>query len=95
VPAVISHHEPFLFYFIFYADAGSMQGRKYFYTDCLSLPHSQFFLCTIKTNWLDGKHVVFGQVTKGMEVVSAVEQVGSQEGRTRVPVLISDCGQLL
>ncbi|GMI62153.1 hypothetical protein ScalyP_jg7917 [Parmales sp. scaly parma] len=56
---------------------------------------SQFFLCTVKTNWLDGKHVVFGNVTEGMEVVSAIEQVGSQEGRTRVPVVISDCGQLL
>mmetsp|Transcript_3324 Transcript_3324/g.6762 ORF Transcript_3324/g.6762 Transcript_3324/m.6762 type:complete len:179 (+) Transcript_3324:14-550(+) len=55
---------------------------------------SQFFLCTAKTDWLDGKHVVFGKVTKGMEVVSAIEQVGSEAGRTRVPVLITDSGQL-
>ncbi|GMH48022.1 hypothetical protein TrLO_g12602 [Triparma laevis f. longispina] len=55
---------------------------------------SQFFLCTAKTDWLDGKHVVFGKVTKGMEVVSAVEQVGSESGRTRLPVLITDSGQL-
>ena len=55
---------------------------------------SQFFLCTAKTDWLDGKHVVFGSVTKGMEVVSAVEQVGSEAGRTRGPVLITDSGQL-
>ena len=55
---------------------------------------SQFFLCTAKTDWLDGKHVVFGKVTKGMEVVMAMEQVGSESGRTRVPVKIDDSGQL-
>ncbi|KAH8067034.1 peptidyl-prolyl cis-trans isomerase [Aureococcus anophagefferens] len=46
---------------------------------------SQFFLCTVKTDWLDGKHVVFGSVTKGMEVVQAVEAVGSQQGKTSSP----------
>ena len=55
---------------------------------------SQFFLCTVKTDWLDGKHVVFGSVTKGMEVVKAVEAVGSQSGKTAKPVVIADCGQL-
>merc|ERR1712164_152627 len=55
---------------------------------------SQFFLCTVKTDWLDGKHCVFGSVTKGMEVVKAVEAVGSQSGQTSKPVVIADCGQL-
>ena len=55
---------------------------------------SQFFLCTVKTDWLDGKHVVFGSVTGGMEVVKAVEAVGSQSGKTSKPVVIADCGQL-
>mmetsp|Transcript_4467 Transcript_4467/g.13206 ORF Transcript_4467/g.13206 Transcript_4467/m.13206 type:complete len:172 (+) Transcript_4467:76-591(+) len=55
---------------------------------------SQFFLCTVKTDWLDGKHVVFGSVTKGMDVVKAVEAVGSQSGSTSKPVVIADCGQL-
>ena len=55
---------------------------------------SQFFLCTVKTDWLDGKHVVFGSVTKGMEVVKAIEAVGSQSGKTAKPVVIADCGQI-
>ncbi|GMI32666.1 hypothetical protein TeGR_g9096, partial [Tetraparma gracilis] len=55
---------------------------------------SQFFLCTVKTDWLDGKHVVFGSVTGGMDVVQAVEAVGSQSGATSSPVVIADCGQL-
>mmetsp|Transcript_29763 Transcript_29763/g.61424 ORF Transcript_29763/g.61424 Transcript_29763/m.61424 type:complete len:205 (+) Transcript_29763:142-756(+) len=55
---------------------------------------SQFFLCTAETPWLDGKHVVFGKVVSGMDVVAAIEQVGSESGRTRVPVVISDSGQL-
>merc|ERR1719235_33497 len=55
---------------------------------------SQFFLCTVKTDWLDGKHVVFGSVTRGIEVVKKIEAVGSQSGKTAKPVVIADCGQL-
>ena len=55
---------------------------------------SQFFLCTVMTDWLDGKHVVFGSVTKGMDVVKKVEAVGSGSGQTSQPVVIADCGQL-
>merc|ERR1711977_435894 len=55
---------------------------------------SQFFLCTTKTDWLDGKHVVFGSVTAGMDVVQAIEGVGSANGATSKPVEIADCGQL-
>merc|ERR1719252_188422 len=53
---------------------------------------SQFFLCTVKTDWLDGKHVVFGNVTEGMDVVKAIEAVGSQSGKCSKPVVIADCG---
>ena len=56
---------------------------------------SQFFLCTVKTNWLDGKHVVFGSVVEGMDVVRRVEAVGSKpSGKTSKDVAINDCGQL-
>lgn len=55
---------------------------------------SQFFLCTAETPWLDNKHVVFGKVIQGLDVVAAIEQVGSESGKTRVPVVISDSGQL-
>merc|ERR1719373_219689 len=55
---------------------------------------SQFFLCTVKTEWLDGKHVVFGKVVEGMDVVKKVESVGSQSGRTSRPVKIAQSGQL-
>mmetsp|Transcript_24196 Transcript_24196/g.24807 ORF Transcript_24196/g.24807 Transcript_24196/m.24807 type:complete len:174 (+) Transcript_24196:49-570(+) len=55
---------------------------------------SQFFITTAETPWLDGKHVVFGSVTTGMEVVRAIEEVGSGSGRTSQKVSIVDCGQL-
>nr|ABM92916.1 cyclophilin A [Argopecten irradians] len=55
---------------------------------------SQFFLCTVKTSWLDGKHVVFGSVVEGMDVVKNVESYGSQSGKTSQKIVIADCGQL-
>ncbi|OSX78681.1 hypothetical protein BU14_0103s0025 [Porphyra umbilicalis] len=55
---------------------------------------SQFFLTTVKTTWLDGKHVVFGNVVDGMDVVKNIEKVGSQSGSTSQVVRIADCGEL-
>lgn len=55
---------------------------------------SQFFLCTVKTDWLDKHHVVFGKVVEGMDVVKAMEKVGSKSGATSKKVVIADCGQL-
>ncbi|KAJ2787956.1 cyclophilin peptidyl-prolyl cis-trans isomerase Cyp2 [Coemansia interrupta] len=53
---------------------------------------SQFFITTIVTSWLDGKHVVFGEVTNGMDVVKAIEKLGSQSGATKQKVVITNCG---
>ena len=53
---------------------------------------SQFFITTIATPWLDGKHVVFGRVVEGFDVVKAVEAVGSRSGATSERVSIVDCG---
>jgi cyclophilin family peptidyl-prolyl cis-trans isomerase len=55
---------------------------------------SQFFLTTVVTDWLDGKHVVFGQVTDGMDVVKTIEGQGTSSGKPRAKVVIEDCGQL-
>ena len=55
---------------------------------------SQFFVTTVVTNWLDGKHVVFGQVVSGMDIVKKIESLGSRDGKTQVKISISDCGQL-
>ncbi|KAI9228190.1 MAG: cyclophilin A [Piptocephalis tieghemiana] len=55
---------------------------------------SQFFICTAQTSWLDGKHVVFGKVSEGYDVVKEAEGYGSQSGRTSATVTIADCGQL-
>ncbi len=55
---------------------------------------SQFFLCTVPTPWLDGKHVVFGSVVEGMDVVKAIEKVGSSSGKTSAKVVITDCGEM-
>ena len=55
---------------------------------------SQFFITTVKCNWLNNKHVVFGKVVEGMNVVSKMEEYGSEDGDTSKKVFIADCGQL-
>ena len=77
-------------------------NRKHTGRGCLSMANagpntngSQFFLCFIQTTWLDGKHVVFGQVRdECFSILDAMEKVGSQSGATSKPIVITDCGQL-
>lgn len=55
---------------------------------------SQFFICTVTTAWLDGQHVVFGQVVEGMDVVKQMESFGCASGSPMKKIVISDCGEL-
>ena len=55
---------------------------------------SQFFITLVKTAWLDGKHVVFGSVVEGMDVVKKIETYGSSSGKTSAKIVIADCGQI-
>jgi peptidylprolyl isomerase len=55
---------------------------------------SQFFITTIKTGWLDGRHVVFGKVLEGAEIVKNVEGMGSSSGTPQKKVTIVDSGEL-
>ncbi|GFP92944.1 peptidyl-prolyl cis-trans isomerase cyp19-3 [Phtheirospermum japonicum] len=55
---------------------------------------SQFFITTVKTPWLDRKHVVFGKVVDGYSVVKEMEKVGSDSGSPSSPVVIQECGEI-
>ncbi|XP_003587421.2 peptidyl-prolyl cis-trans isomerase A [Bos taurus] len=54
---------------------------------------SQFFICAVKTEYLDGKHVVFGKVKEGMNIVEDMERFGSWNGKIS-KITIADCGQI-
>jgi peptidylprolyl isomerase len=55
---------------------------------------SQFFITTVKTEWLDSRHVVFGRVLEGMDVVKTVEAKGSEGGKPSAKIVIADCGEV-
>ncbi|KAJ2848897.1 Peptidyl-prolyl cis-trans isomerase, partial [Coemansia erecta] len=53
---------------------------------------SQFFITTVPCPWLDGRHVVFGKVVDGMDIVKQIEAFGSQSGATKEKIVIDECG---
>lgn len=63
-------------------------------SDALLTHHAfgQFFITTVVTNWLDGRHVVFGEVVEGMDVVKAIEGYGTPQGAPKTKVTITSSG---
>jgi cyclophilin family peptidyl-prolyl cis-trans isomerase len=56
---------------------------------------SQFFITTVPTPWLDGKHQVFGKVLEGMELVDAISHVEvDKDNRPTMPIIIKDAGEV-
>lgn len=66
---------------------------------CLSMANagpntngSQFFICTANTDWLNGKHVVFGKLVDGEPLLKKMESFGTDSGKPKQEVKISGCG---
>ncbi|QPG74848.1 heme binding [Brettanomyces nanus] len=55
---------------------------------------SQFFITTVVTPWLNGKHVVFGEIADGLDIVKKIETLGSPSGATKAKIEITDSGEL-
>ena len=63
---------------------------------CISplLSSFKFFITTVLCPWLDERHVVFGEVTSGMDLVKKIEGSGTDSGKPKAPVVITDCGEV-
>ena len=78
------------------ANAGpNTNGSQFFITTVLPLPLPLFETYIdrqVVTSWLDGKHVVFGEVVEGMDIVKAIEKLGTSSGKTKQAVTIDKSG---
>jgi len=54
----------------------------------------QFFITLVKAPWLDGRHVAFGKVIEGLEIIELIQQAGTSSGTPKQNVVISDCGEI-
>nr|XP_023026990.1 peptidyl-prolyl cis-trans isomerase-like [Leptinotarsa decemlineata] len=55
---------------------------------------NHFFITIIKTSWLDNKHIVFGAVVEGTDIVRKIEALGSQSEKTSKKIVVADCRQM-
>ena len=84
------------------ANAGpNTNGSQVFAQHCVAvlfgcqLTQSQFFITTVVTPHLNGKHVVFGKVVEGLDIVRAIERCGSESGKPSTPVKIIKAGEVV
>ncbi|EFB13516.1 hypothetical protein PANDA_017389 [Ailuropoda melanoleuca] len=92
LPSVHSHPHPVHTHCVL-AGSGARCGLLSMANSGPNTNGSQFFLTCDKTDWLDGKHVVFGEVTEGLDVLRQIEAQGSKDGKPKQKVIIADCGE--
>jgi cyclophilin family peptidyl-prolyl cis-trans isomerase len=83
----------------FFITTGKFNLQHYFHTvisnlSMLTLVLLTHHVITVPCPWLDGRHVVFGEVKEGLDIVKKIEAAGTDSGRPKSPVTITDCGEL-
>jgi peptidylprolyl isomerase len=54
----------------------------------------QFFITLVKAPWLDGRHVAFGRVIEGMDIIELIQAAGTSSGTPKQSIQIADCGEI-
>jgi len=92
--SVIATRASITFFLSFFLFRGPNKTKQRTTKTIRSYSGSQFFICTAATPWLNGKHTVFGKVTKGLDIVRKIESKGTELGKPRATVTIANCGAL-